>query len=213
MAFRVLFGKRTAVFLLVAVAFGHAGKGQIKIGPLRYENETDGFSGLDISMQGDRYRWVIEERFFGFPSFDHVGMNFDMMSFAYHRDGGAHRLSLNPLIWISVVGIGTSWMPDTSNTPFYDYGGFATFLTLLISPQILTNWSLRADIVPREWGFLAGPRTDYVVDKGRIEARTELQTSMYWRIPWGIGFDVAYAYDVLDKNRRVYLRLSGMAMP
>jgi hypothetical protein len=189
------------------MAHGYSEERFLKVGSFEINGPVVDMMGLESSLEVDRIRWFIDVRSPGFIANGYIGINFGYSSFAYHRDDDWGRFSLNPLFLLPAMVTFLETLPDT-NESFLDFGGWGTLITLTLLPQILTNCSIRADVLPQRLGFMAGPRTDYVVAQGSLQVRTEVHGGFYWTLPNKFNFDGTYSSALSDGHRRIHARFS-----
>jgi len=198
--------KPTLTALLIFSALpSFALENSVNLGMLQYSSTPVEFGGGEGSLTGDRFRLVMEDQYPGFLASKHIGLNISPVSIAYYRTANGPYVSINPAVLIVAVIGAFSVPPDTLYHKDLSYLGFGPFSTIALLPQLLTNWSLRLDVINQKAGFTAGPTTDFLAGR-KFWVRTELQSGAYL-VLGDIEVKGAVAYDVSGRKDRFYLSL------
>lgn len=202
------FGMLLGLACLTALT-GHslaATESGIKLGRHGFYGTPISSIGIEGDVDGGRFRLVAEDRFPGFLLADHFGLGFSAFSVAYYNTGNGPYVSLNPATLLFSTILGFASVPDSGKVRPLTYWGASPYATAMLLPQLLTNWSVRLDLIKQKLGVSIGPATD-VLAGSSIWIRSELQSGLYLNA-LGLGVKGFGAYDLIEKRNRFYFRLS-----
>lgn len=162
--------------------------------------------GIEGDVRGERFRFTAQDQYPGFRTADRFGLDISAFSLAYYHTGRGTYISLNPGTLVLAAIVGFSSAPDSGKARSLTYWGAGPYATAMLLPQLLTNWSLRLDLVRRKLGVSAGPATDVLAGR-YIWVRCELQSGVFLNV-YGAALKGVVAYDAIENRNRYYLRVA-----
>lgn len=155
--------------------------------------------GIDASAPSGYFRFS-DESAFPLPGSDRLQVTASRISIAYFRDAQGKYVSVNAaaLYWAFLIGISDV---DPRGESFLGYDGFGLYSTIPFLPQLLTNWSVRYDLVRKHLGIQVGPTTEYLAGKRDFRVLSQLHGGAYAAI-FGIEVGGSMAYDPFRNEER-----------
>ncbi len=194
-----------AVFCLCSVA-AKAEQNDVYVGGHRVLFEPKGSMGVIGALNQRFFRISSTEQFSAPIEWRWLGIDLSVISVAYKDEGNGPYVSLNTVVPIVATVAGYVVPHDAASDSVLNYWGLGPAGTLLLLPQLVSNWSLRMDLRPRVFGMTIGPVTDIWAGRS-LAIHTELKSELYLNIA-KIGLRTGASYNVIEQCDKWHIGMS-----
>lgn len=194
------------VLLYLSSVAAKAEQNDVYVGGHRVLFEPKGSMGVIGALNQRFFRISSTEQFSVPIEWRWLGVDLSVISVAYKDEGNGPYVSLNTVVPIAATVAGYVVPHDAASDSVLNYWGLGPAGTLLLLPQLVSNWRLRMDLRPKVFGLTIGPATDIWVGRS-LAIRSELQSELYLNIA-KIGLRTGASYDVFEQREKLHIGVS-----